>query len=152
SSSTVTGNTAGGTGGGIVSTAGTATIRNTLVAQNLAATDPDVVGTFASQGHNLIGDGTGGAGFTSSGDQVGNSGAPIAPHLGLLQDNGGPTQTMALLAGSPAIDAGDNAAPPGVYDQRGIGYPRITGGALDIGAFEVRGATPFTLFVQNTQD
>src|SRR5206468_427787 len=53
------------------------------------------------------------------------------------QDNGGPTQTMALLAGSPAADAGDDAGAP-AYDQRGPGFPRVVGGAIDIGAFEAR--------------
>ena len=61
------------------------------------------------------------------------------PLLGPLQDNGGPTFTHALLAGSPAIDAGDPAfvGPPD-YDQRGIGFPRVVNGRIDIGAFEVQ--------------
>ena len=55
------------------------------------------------------------------------------PKLGPLADNGGPTLTMALLPGSPAIDAGDTSlAPP--TDQRG--FPRPFGAAADIGAFE----------------
>jgi hypothetical protein len=53
--------------------------------------------------------------------------------LGPLADNGGPTLTLALLPGSPAIDAGDTlAAPP--TDQRG--FPRPYGPAADIGAYE----------------
>lgn len=79
-----------------------------------------------------------------------------SPGLGPLQDNGGPTPTMALLEGSPAINAGPAAgtigatasgvqgssvqaaaAPPvGPFDQRGPGYPRIVAGRIDIGAFE----------------
>jgi hypothetical protein len=55
------------------------------------------------------------------------------PLLGPLQDNGGPTWTHALLTGSPAIDAGDDAACPPT-DQRGV--PRPQGPASDIGAFE----------------
>jgi hypothetical protein len=55
------------------------------------------------------------------------------PKLGPLADNGGPTLTMALLPGSPAIDAGDTAAAPPI-DQRGI--PRPFSLAADIGAFE----------------
>ena len=53
-------------------------------------------------------------------------------------DNGGPTQTIALVAGSPAINAGSNAlVPNGVTtDQRGPGYPRIALGTVDIGAYE----------------
>ena len=63
--------------------------------------------------------------------------------LGPLAGNGGPTQTMALLAGSPAIDAGNNAlaldanGQPLTTDQRGIGFPRIVNNIVDIGAFEV---------------
>jgi hypothetical protein len=55
------------------------------------------------------------------------------PKLGPLADNGGPTLTMALLPGSPAIDAGDTDAAPAT-DQRG--FPRPAGAAVDIGAFE----------------
>jgi len=60
----------------------------------------------------------------------------------LLTDNGGPVETIALLEGSPAIDAGDNALAvdaggnPLDFDQRGEGFDRIFGGAVDIGAFE----------------
>lgn len=62
------------------------------------------------------------------------------PWLGELADNGGPTQTIALLAGSPVINKGDPTdAPP--YDQRGLGFSRIQGGALDIGAYESPFAT-----------
>jgi len=65
----------------------------------------------------------------------------IDPLLAPLADNGGPTQTHALLAGSPAIDAGDPTAVAGVgdtplFDQRGTGFDRVLGGRLDIGAFE----------------
>ena len=65
--------------------------------------------------------------------------------LAPLGNYGGPTQTMALLPGSPAIDAGSNALiPAGVTtDQRGL--PRIVSGIVDIGAFESQGFT-LTLF------
>lgn len=59
-----------------------------------------------------------------------------------LQDNGGPTLTHALLVDSPAINAGDNSAvfDAGIFtDQRGFSYPRIVGGAVDVGAFEYLG-------------
>jgi hypothetical protein len=60
-------------------------------------------------------------------------------NLGPLEDNGGPTQTIALGPGSVAIDAGDNAAAAGlITDQRGPGYPRIVNGRVDVGAFEVQ--------------
>jgi predicted outer membrane repeat protein len=136
--STLTGNSASYGGGGIF-TDGTLTIRNTIAAGNTAPDAPDVSGSLNSQGHNLIGDGTGGSGFIAS-DLVGAAAHPIDPKLGPLQNNGGPTQTMALLPGSPAIDAGDNAASPGPYDQRGPGFARIVNGTIDIGAFEVQAA------------
>jgi hypothetical protein len=125
-------------GGGIDNTdiVAVTTSKNTLVAGNRATRWPDVSGSLMSQGHNLIGIGDGGSGYADS-DLVGTSGNPIDPKLGPLQDNGGPTFTMALLPGSPAIDAGDNAdAPP--FDQRGPGFARIVNGRIDIGAFEVQ--------------
>jgi hypothetical protein len=101
-----------------------------------------VVGIFESQGHNLIGVG-GGIGFVNgvNGDLVGTFLDPLDPKLGPLANNGGPTQTQALLAGSPTIDRGDNTdlLPT---DQRGAGFPRIKDGnadgiaRVDIGAFE----------------
>ena len=71
-------------------------------------------------------------------------GPDVAPLLGPLAFNGGPTQTHALLPGSPAIDAGSNALAvdfgfpenPLVSDQRGDGFDRIVSGTVDIGAFE----------------
>jgi hypothetical protein len=66
----------------------------------------------------------------------------------VLANHGGPTQTMALLAGSPAIDHGDNAVfnpvtgLPVTTDQRGVGFARRKDGngdhiaVVDIGAFE----------------
>jgi hypothetical protein len=129
------GNFYGGGGGGIYNQ-GTLTLRNTLLAGNSAGFGPDLAGRVTSQGHNLIGDGTRGSGFDPT-DLVGTAQNPIDPTLGPLQDNGGPTQTMALLPGSPAIDAGDNAYATD-WDQRGPGYPRIVNGIIDIGAFEVQ--------------
>ncbi|MEG4214283.1 Calx-beta domain-containing protein [Microcoleus sp. Pol14C6] len=133
-----------GSGGGIWN-GGTVNVKNTIVAQNIAATGPDVFGSFASGGYNLIGDGTGSTGFTGVGDRVGTAAAPIDPLLNPLADNGGSTQTVALQPGSPAINGGDPAfvltsgpfiGPP-FYDQRGISpFNRVSGGIIDIGAFE----------------
>ncbi|MEG4010063.1 choice-of-anchor Q domain-containing protein [Microcoleus sp. Pol1C5] len=133
-----------GSGGGIWN-GGTLNVKNTIVAQNTAATGPDVFGSFASGGYNLIGDGTGSTGFTAVGDRVGTAAAPIDPLINPLADNGGPTQTVALQPGSPAINGGDPAfvltsgpfiGPP-FYDQRGISpFNRVSGGIIDIGAFE----------------
>jgi predicted outer membrane repeat protein len=101
----------------------------------------------------LIGDGDTGTGTLpeapvgmpdANGNLVGGPvNGVIDPMLGSLSDNGGPTQTHALLAGSPAIDAGDPAfIPPPTNDQRGAPYGRVvdgdgTGGArIDMGPFE----------------
>jgi hypothetical protein len=94
-----------------------------------------VEGTLTSLGHNLIGDGSGGSGYAAT-DLVGTSANPIDPKLGPLQDNGGPTWTMALLPGSPAIGAGGPS--DSEWDQRGPGYPGSFNGATDIGAYEVQ--------------
>jgi CSLREA domain-containing protein len=139
---TITGNTAdslpgAADGGGIQVEAGSGpvTVRNSIVFGNTDAsggTAPDCDGAITSGGHNLIGT-TAGCTFTSStGDITGQD-----PKLGPLADNGGPTQTHALLASSPAIDAGNPAAPGSggeacaATDQRGV--PRN----CDMGAYEV---------------
>ena len=119
------------------------TIGDTIVAGNAANTSPDLSGTIdQDQGYNLIGDGDGASGFTAAGDQVGTAASPIDPLLAPLGDYGGPTQTMALLPGSPAIDKGDNTLVPidpstglpVTTDQRG--FTRVVNGTVDIGAFE----------------
>ena len=73
------------------------------------------------------------------------------PQLGGFDDHGGPTETISLMAGSPAINHGNNAfavdplgavgpgGDPLKFDQRGLGFARIVGGTVDIGAFEVQG-------------
>jgi hypothetical protein len=133
-SSTVSGNSASANGGGIYNDGGGIITRNTLDAGNGAPNAPDLFGSLTSQGHNLIGDGTGGNGYDPT-DLVGTSDNPINPKLDPLQDNGGPTPTMAPLPSSPAIDAGDPTdAPP--TDQRGL--PRVLDGTIDIGAVELR--------------
>jgi hypothetical protein len=125
-------------GGGIYNAAGPGALQmyDTILADNSAGTaGPDMEGGVTSLGHNLIGNSSGGSGFAAS-DLVN-----VNPQLGPLQNNGGPTQTMALLPGSPAIDAGDNTSAP-AYDQRGPGFPRIVNGTIDIGAFEVQNGSP----------
>jgi hypothetical protein len=131
----------GASGGGIRS--GRSAVRNTIIAGNTAPAGPDFFGTLGSQGHNLIGDGTGGSAFDPT-DLVGTSANPIDSMLGPLQDNGGPTLTMALMRGSPAIGAGDPTDAPD-WDQRGPGFPRVVNGRIDIGAFQVQ---PVHLTVQ----
>jgi hypothetical protein len=91
-------------------------------------------------GHNLIGRTDGSSGFINgvNGDLAGSGAAPIDPLLGPLADNSGPTSTMALLHGSPALDAGDDALlrPPYKLQADQRGFPRKSGSHVDIGAFE----------------
>jgi len=124
--STIAGNAAGtdpGDIGGLYVTSRPTTARNTIIALN--GTDCDMP-IQNSEGNNLE-SGTA-CGFTAAGDQQGKD-----PLLGPLADNGGPTATLALLANSPARNAGSNAGCPG-QDQRGIVRPQE--GVCDIGAFE----------------
>src|SRR5262249_40540770 len=138
---TVAGNTASGAfssaGGGIYRDIGNPTIalKNTIVALNQSDNGPDIQAAISSQGHNLIGSATGATGLSNT-DLAGTDGR-LDPMLGPLQNNGAPTPTMALLPGSPAVDTGDNTGAPD-FDQRGPGFPRIVGGTIDIGAFEVQ--------------
>ena len=134
-SSTLSGNVAN-SGGGVLaaSTSATTFALDTIIAGNVAGSSPDVQGRLDSQGHNLIGDGSGGTGFTDS-DLVGTAEQPIDPQLEPLGDYCGPTQTMRPLPTSPAVDAGDNRVPFGT-DQRGL--PRIVNFVIDIGAVELQ--------------
>ena len=87
-----------------------------------------------SHGYNLSSDD--GSGFLiAAGDQINTD-----PTLGPLQNNGGLTETYALLRGSPAINAGDPVIlfNPNEFDQRGPGFPRVVGGRIDIGAVEMK--------------
>jgi hypothetical protein len=92
------------------------------------ADGPSCGGSVLSNGHNVDADGS--CRFDAAGDRSG-----VDPMLAPLGDNGGPTDTMALLDGSPAIDAGD-ACP--AADQRG--RSRAVGATCDAGALE----SPFT--------
>jgi hypothetical protein len=72
-----------------------------------------------------------------NGNLVGGKGNPVInPLLGPLQNNGGPTMTMVLLAGSPAIGQANSALAP-TTDQRGVTRLDLPGELTDIGAFEV---------------
>ncbi len=134
---TVSGNTAKKTGGGLYNM-GTATLRNTIVAANTAATAPDFSGAVVSQGNNLIGKDDDSSGWIIPGagnsDLTGTIAKPLDPLLAPLGNYGGPTQTVALLPGSPAIGAGSSGVVPAelTTDQRGL--PR--GSLVDIGAYQ----------------
>ena len=127
---TLAGNSARNSGGAIFNIYSAALI-NTIVAGNTAPTGPDISGFVNAFGKNLIGN-LAGSGL-SAGDSVIEGAANLSP----LGNYGGRTQTMLPLAGSPAIDAGDNAAiPAGITtDQRGSLLP--FGASVDIGAVEV---------------
>jgi len=119
-----------------------------------AGSGPDLFGSYVSNGHNLIGRDDGNTGFVQGvmNDLVG-SGSPLIPLIAPLANNGSSRPTCALLAGSPALDAGDDAllVPPHnlVTDQRGV--PRQIGSHVDIGAFELRPAVaPIRLTAQRT--
>jgi hypothetical protein len=71
----------------------------------------------------------------------------VDPGLAPLADNGGPTQTHALLPESPALNAGDPAAivSAPATDQRGPGFVRVVGGRVDLGAYEEQAAAASAL-------
>jgi hypothetical protein len=158
--STIAGNTALFEGGGIYhGLGGTLILANTIVAGNAAESGRDIFGEVdATSSYNLIGDDTGLSGIShgENGNQIGTAESPINPLLGPLQNNGGSTQTRALLSGSPAINAGDPAQ-LGVADQRGVVRAR----GVNIGAYQasasafaltapatVTAGVPFTVVVQ----
>ncbi len=158
--------------GGGVANFGTSNVRNTIIAGNTAPTGPDVFGAQTSQGYNLIGKNDGSTGFTNgvNNDQVGSIASPLDPKLELdasnkpkLADNGGPTPTIKLLSGSPAIDKGHSSGSN--TDQRGFARPVDTsvignppgGDGSDIGAYEVQadqlqGCNNVNLVVSNSND
>ena len=172
--STISGNTAQEFGGGVYNGTGLTTISNSTITNNTAPSgsgagvasygDPDTrtvvdssiiaansstdvnyvyvtTNSFVSAGYNLIGDGNATAAFNKTGDQIISNNSP---GLGALANNGGPTRTHALLAGSPAL----NTIPQGTngcaitltQDQRGLSRPQ--GRACDTGSFELANAAP----------
>lgn len=127
--STIAGNGSAGAGGNLSdlsSGKGATVLRNSIVAAGSATEKANCEGPVESAGHNI--ESRDECNFKAAGDKVNTD-----PLLGPLADNGGPTQTMALLAGSPAIDAA--GAPCPATDQRGVSRPQ--GPTCDIGAFEV---------------
>lgn len=114
---------------------------NTIISGNAPFDCREAIGTG---GHNI--DGGNLCGFTGAGDQQ-NTNAK----LGALANNGGPTDTMALLSGSPAIDRADNSPCPAT-DQRGVTRPQPNGGTCDVGAFEVKAGTDLSITETDSPD
>jgi fibronectin-binding autotransporter adhesin len=118
-------------GGGLDLESGTTFLHGTILAANTAVTGPNCIGNVTTEGFNVYGDTTGCMVTPAGTDQT-----VSAPKLSGLADHGGPTQTIALLAGSPAL----NKIPVGVchdmatFDQRLV--PRPQGPKCDVGAFE----------------
>lgn len=132
-------------GGIMVSSSADASIANTLIAANHGHW-PDCYTSVSitSGGYNLIGDATGCTITATTGDLLGTDASPIDPLLGPLMQNG-PNRAQPLLAGSPAIDAGDpqpqsNGGNCQIYDQLGTIRPIDGNGdgiaRCDIGAVE----------------
>ncbi len=131
-------------GGGLDFGPVAASLANTIVSGNTVsssasdAAGPDVSGTVSSQGFNLIGQLDGASSGWQDNDLFGED-----PQLGPLQNNFGPTPTMSLMSGSPAIDQGANFGLE--TDQRGFPRPYVFqtthkpagGNGTDIGAFEL---------------
>ncbi len=153
--STLSGNSSSGTsskGGGISSDDfsangfQTVTLTSSIVAGNTAASsDPDIVyignesgdsisATFSLIGNNQ-GSGIASPGNNTNNNKVGTNTSPLDPLLAPLGYYGGPTETVPLLAGSPALAAGTTAGAPST-DQRG--YARVVSSKTDMGAFETQ--------------
>jgi uncharacterized delta-60 repeat protein len=144
----------GGAGAGIRNNAVNVNLRNTIVANHLddLGMGSDLSGEFNSQDYNLL---ESVSGVIITGDTTHNI-TGVDPILGPLANNGGGTLTRALLPGSPALDAGNNAAitnppfnGPPFTDQRGPGFNRIIDGpdpdsvaTVDIGAYEKQPTFP----------
>ena len=121
--STLAGNSTPWFGGAIAVISGAVTLNNTIVADNTARDNVEISGAVTAN-YSLI-DSAAGATISGTGYIVGQ-----AAQLGPLANHGGPTQTMPLLPGSPAIDAGSNSLiPSGVEtDRRGTGFARLSTG------------------------
>lgn len=122
---------------------GETTSTGTIIAGNHSAKSSDGVdvgpGSVIHSDHSLFGT----VGPDTTIDDKGGTLTNTDPKLGPLQNNGGPTETHELLAGSPAIDTGPvpstiSTDQVGNFDQRGTPYDRVENGLIDIGAFEVQ--------------
>jgi CSLREA domain-containing protein len=151
--STITGNSAARAGG--IYFAEDIELRSALVAGNTASSGPDLGGSVfhavISQGGNLIGNGRGVGvlGTSEPADQIGTAADPIDPMLEPKpRSDDGPTETVALLPGSPAIDRGVDAPAP-YTDQRGVARRR--GAHVDVGAYESPNRAPVHTLPEDIQ-
>lgn len=133
SNSTIAFNNAFNGLGGVLMSNYTLELDSTIIANNIGFNVPDdfaVYGPVVTTGANNL--------VVASSAPLPPDTIPDDPMLGTLGDNGGPTMTIPINAGSPAIDAGNDVAGLST-DQRGLGFPRIGGALPDIGAFEIQG-------------
>ena len=140
-SSTIAFNTATTGAGGGLSTDGvgnTISLNNSVVAFNTNSTAPDAVGPI-TESFSLIRDPSNATITDGGGNLVSTAGSPLNPLFAAagLADNGGPTQTISLQAGSPLMNVGSTTL---TTDQRGVTRP--IGAAPDIGAVEIQTAAP----------
>jgi hypothetical protein len=128
-------------GGGLYGSGGNFEIANCILSQNQTnGVTRNLDGLVTDLGHNISSDGS--DAWTS-----GTSSGFLDPLLLPLANNGGPTLTMALRAGSPALNAADPATSPAT-DQRG--YPRPSGSGPDIGAYEGLTAPVLQIFRESS--
>ena len=154
---TISHNTASTAGSSVLNDPlGTVNVLNTIIGMDVSSTISSLSGAFNSLGNDLITDARNSTGFTNgtNADQVSNNNT-INPLLGVLADNGGQTDTRALLDGSPAINTGNSCVYTGnctqpqlpqnfrlTTDQRRNNL-RLGGSAVDVGAYEYQ-ANGFT--------
>jgi uncharacterized repeat protein (TIGR01451 family) len=168
--STIFGNSVPRIGGGVFNY-GTLTLSRTLISGNTSLQNQGMeVGSYSPisiNGFNLFGH----SGLVNTGlalfnvtpgptDIIATPICPTGPNCvptaltaildTILANNGGPTRTHALVAGSPAIDAVAGTCPPPDFDQRGVTRPQPAGGNCDIGSFEIMAAPSPDLAVDKT--
>ena len=140
-------NVAGPTGGGgaIDNPNGgeyTITVEDTIFSNDSSGFGPEVANAITSLGHNLVSNDANSSGWSTTADLTGTAATPLQADLGTLGNYGGPTPTIPLLPGSPALQAGAVADFPGTStqitkDQRN--QPLDLPNNPDIGTFQSQG-------------